>query len=79
MPFPARKELEETFEDDEEFEDDDDDYLNMNEDEGGSVPCSENSLDLMAALRRRLGRRVCLHGGARKGGRKTPRWVCTRC
>jgi hypothetical protein len=30
----ARKELEETFEDDEEFEDDDDDYLNMNEDEG---------------------------------------------
>lgn len=32
--FLARKELEETFVDDDEFEDDDDDYLNMNEDEG---------------------------------------------
>ena len=33
-PFPARKELEDTFDDDDDFEDDDDDYLNMNEDEG---------------------------------------------
>jgi len=30
----ARKELEESFEDDDDFEDDEDDYLNLNEDEG---------------------------------------------
>jgi hypothetical protein len=33
-PLSARKEMEESFEDDEDFEDDDEDYLNFNEDEG---------------------------------------------
>jgi len=36
-PLSARRELEETFEDDDDFEDDEEDYLNMNEDEGKRV------------------------------------------
>jgi hypothetical protein len=39
--FPARKELEETFEDDDDFDDDDDEYLNLNEDEGTPVSVAQ--------------------------------------
>jgi len=54
-PLPARKELEDSFEDDDDFEDDDEDYLNLNEDEGMAIVCLDGPLVLTIFYRRCLG------------------------